>query len=149
MVTGTWNIGDIFEKDSSGDFGGNSPHFVKDNSSVIPLGLLNWASRVPVVVTGGQLGTNISNEAYGLSFVQVDLNGLKVLEGRVEQRFPDLPAPRFLHSTVAVKIKGHTHLLVLGGKSQIQDMQSLNTVIKLDIHDYISTDTKKQLSTDQ
>lgn len=62
----------------------------------------------------------------------------------MEQRFPDLPAPRFLHRSAGVKIGGRTNLLVFGGKSSVHDKEALKSVIKLDIHGLISKEFSKQ-----
>lgn len=86
----------------------------------------------------------MSAEAFGLSFIQSSVNGMKVLEAYVEQRFPDLPAPRFLHRSAGVKILGRTNLLVFGGKSSVHDKEALKSVIKLDIHDLISKEFSKK-----
>ncbi|TNV79176.1 hypothetical protein FGO68_gene1774 [Halteria grandinella] len=149
LATENWDIGDVFLKERSDvkDIvsNQNESYYMPDNSSVIQLhSNLNWADRIPAIVTGGQYGGKISAEAFGLSFIQSSVNGMKVLEAYVEQRFPDLPAPRFLHRTAGVKIGGRTHLLVLGGKSSVHDKQALKSVLKLDIHGLISKEFSKQ-----
>ena len=97
-----------------------------DNSSIIQLQAnLNWAGRIPAIVTGGCLDGKISAEAFGLTFSQSELNGMKVLEAHLEQRFPEMPTPRFLHRSAGVKISGHTYLLVIGGKSAIHNKEAL------------------------
>lgn len=72
------------------------------------------------------------------------INGMRVLEAFVEQKFPDMPTPRYLHQSAAVRIGGHSYLLVIGGKDSIASRQALKTVHKLHIHDLISTDKSKK-----
>lgn len=93
-------------------------------------------------MTGGCQDGKISVEAFGLTFSQSEVNGMKVLEAYLEQRFPEMPAPRFLHRSAGLKISGHTHLLVMGGKSAIHDKEALKSVYKLDIHGLVSKDRK-------
>ena len=70
----------------------------------------------------------------GLSFSKRNLNGTDAIEGIIQQIFPSLPTSRYLHQTQAVRIKGQTYLLVLGGKLSPVSAQALNSVIKLNIH---------------
>ena len=43
-------------------------------------------------------------------------NGMKVIEGRLVVDYPDMPTTRYLHRSAGVKINGHSHLIVFGGK---------------------------------
>jgi hypothetical protein len=41
---------------------------------------------------------------------------MKVIEGRLVVDYPDMPTTRYLHRSAGVKINGHSHLIVFGGK---------------------------------
>jgi len=95
-------------------------------------------------VTGGQEGDKIMSTAYGLSFKEGVINGMRVLEAYIEQRFPDLPGPRYLHQSAGVRINGRAYLIVMGGKDQASSKDSLRSVHKLHIHDLISNSPPKK-----
>ena len=89
---------------------------------------------MPAIITGGNFGDQIQSKAFGLSFNNATLNGTKVLEGKVEVYFPDMPDARYLHQSAVVKIKGQLHLIVFGGKSNPSTTEALKSVNKLKIH---------------
>ena len=99
LLTGKWDIGDIYLKERADGGADVIPEFssraqgeVPNNASVIQLNTnVNWAGRISAVVSGGQYGSKISSQAFGLSFTYNMVGGMKVVEGLVEQRFPDLP----------------------------------------------------------
>lgn len=104
---------------------------------------LNWADRVPVIVTGGQDGMLVKDDVIGLSFKKQNVNGTDLVEAHIQQRFPSLPTPRYLHQTQVVRIKGQTYLLALGGKASPMSSMALDSVIKLNIHTLISKTPSK------
>ena len=94
---------------------------------------------MPVIISGGQEADTISKHVFGLSFTVMDLNGLKVVEASVEQEFPDMPTPRYLHQSVKIG----TDLFVFGGKNSPSDINALNSVFKLRIHELVSKEPHK------
>jgi hypothetical protein len=122
LISNKWDIGDIFakEQDVMGTFGaGNAKEtiIIPDNCSVIQLSKnVNWTGRVHAVVTGGIDGDQVFADAYALSFKLKEVNGMKVIEGRLVDDYPDMPTPRYLHRSAGVKINGLSHLVVFGGK---------------------------------
>lgn len=150
MKTNAWDIGDVFDKNypdtiqqDIGVGNDNDVYFTPESSSVIWLEKLDWADKVPAVITGGILDGKTSAESFGLAFSKGFVNGMSMLEAHVVRKFPPMKFARYLHQSAAVKIKGQTHLIVMGGKTKPSDKQSLNSVHMLNIH-YMICDPKEK-----
>ena len=50
----------------------------------------------PIIITGGNLGSEIVKTTMGLSFKQTEVNGLMTLEA-LTTRLADMPVARYLH----------------------------------------------------
>lgn len=90
---------------------------------------------MPCIVSGG-VGPDgfVTNKVFGLSFSQSEINGMRVLEAKKVQIFQNLPNPRFLHQSAAVRIKGLSYLFVFGGKQDPMIPTVEKSVYKLKIH---------------
>jgi hypothetical protein len=98
---------------------------------------LNFNKVVPLIITGGNKHSKVSAKVYGISFTFTYKNGLKDIVALQQVELPQLPAPLYLHQTAAVMIEGKTHIIVMGGKNSVDSEQSLNTVYKLRVHEFI------------
>lgn len=107
----------------------------RDNCSTTILETSNEV--VKLFVTGGNNHKKVYDKAYGISFVYSYKAGLKDIQGLKQVELPDLPTPLYLHQSAVVKIDGEEHLIVMGGKESIDSYQSLNTVYKLKIKNFI------------
>jgi len=146
LNTKAWNIGDVSEKLDTFElleaaqfgFRTDKPLRILDNASVLYLDdEINWANRVPVVISGGNRHTHTSARVYGLSFSLNTQRAPATVSAAIEVDFPSLPEPRYLHQSAAVKIGGQSYLVVMGGKLSRADNNALSTVYKLRIHDTI------------
>ena len=104
---------------------------------------MNYNKVVPLIITGGNKHGKVFAKAYGISFTFTYKNGLKDFVGLQQVELPQLPTPLYLHQTAAVMIEGKTHIIVMGGKNSVDSDQSLNTVYKLRVHEFIGERDEK------
>ena len=132
-----WNIGDVFDGDQQiiPDVFAESRSTVDipDNCSIRPrLNDVNKNLFAPIIITGGNFGSEIVKTTMGLSLKQTEVNGLMTLEA-LTTRLADMPVARYLHQSAGIHIDKKSFMVVMGGKSGIFEREALKSVFKLEI----------------